>query len=759
MGLCDDAETDMRLPAVLPQTVDVRWLHGIPVALIIGAVALANALYLSGTVDPNPLYQQSGLATRLQPGWLPGLDTIDPNAGFTSQAVGRRAVLEWLRGRVPWWNAYEGIGAPLAGGMNSAALFPLVVLIGFPSGQVMFFAVLETVAGIATYLLLRRLSVSRVPALAGGIAFALNGTFAWFRYVASNPIAFLPLLLLGIECACEAADRERRSGFGLVAVALALSLYAGFPETAFLDGLLAVTWVIARAASLRGASRARFLAKVAGGGVTGVLLAAPIVVPFLDYLVYADVGGHTGAFANVHLQAEALPMLLLPYVYGPIFGFAAYDQTSTLTFVWSNVGGYLTTSVTTLALIGMLGGRLRPLRVGLTLWIAVALGKTYGITAATLLLNLVPGVSVTAFYRYVWPSLTMAVVVLASLGFEDIVTCEARRWKVAVAVGLAALVTAAFRIGAIPELARLIGAPHRHAWALASTAWAGALVVAVGTAALLSRGKLRTALITLLVTLDATTLFIVPELSAPRAATLDVAPVTFLRSHLGTSRFYTLGPIQPNYGSYFGIASINVNDTPIPRAWSSYIVDKLDPGAVPLLFTGTRPQDPRTRPAAAEAFLEHLASYEEVAVKYVVAPARFTFPKTPVSESLRLVFSDAAATIFELPHPRPYFEASAGECMLEPAGRERVRTSCPRAFTLVRRELFMPGWKAFADGETLRVEKGGELFQAVEIPAGTHVVRYRYVPPYFGAMLLAFASGVLVLVLTEVRRRRSLGAP
>jgi len=739
--------------------VDARWPHAFPVALIIGAVALANALYLSGTVDPNPLYQQSGLATRLQPGWLPGLDTIDPNAGFNSQALGRRAVLEWLRGRVPWWNAYEGIGAPLAGGMNSAALFPLVALMGFPSGQVTFFAVLETVAGIATYLLLLRLSVSRAPALAGGIAFALNGTFAWFRYVASNPIAFLPLLLLGVERACEAADRERRSGFGLVAVALALSLYAGFPETAFLDGLLAVTWVIARAASLRGASRTRFLAKVAGGGVTGVLLAAPIVVPFLDYLVYADIGGHTGAFANVHLQTEALPMLLLPYVYGPIFGFTAYDRTSTLTSVWSNVGGYLTTSVATLALIGMLGRRLRPLRVGLVLWIAVALGKTYGITAATLLLNLVPGVSVTAFYRYVWPSLTMAVVVLASLGFEDIVIGEARRWKVAVAVGLAALVTAAFRIGAIPELARLVGAPHRHAWALASTAWAGALVVAVGTAALLLRGGLRTALITSLVMLDATTLLIVPELSAPRAATLDVAPVTFLRSHLGTSRFYTLGPIQPNYGSYFGIASINVNDTPIPRAWSSYIVDKLDPGAVPLIFTGTRPQDPRTRPAAAEAFLEHLVSYQEVAVKYVVAPAGFTFPKTPVSESLRLVFSDAVATIFELPHPRPYFEASVGECTLEPAGRERVRTSCPRAFTLVRRELFMPGWKAFADGETLRVEKGGELFQAVEIPAGTHVVRYRYVPPYFGAMLLAFASGVLVLVFAEARRRRTLAAP
>ena len=43
-------------------------------------------------------------------------------------------------------------------------------------------------------------------------------------------------------------------------------------------------------------------------------------------------------------------------------------------------------------------------------------------------------------------------------------------------------------------------------------------------------------------------------LSAPPPTALSTGAVHWLQVHLGTSRFLTLGPIQPNYGSYFGIA-------------------------------------------------------------------------------------------------------------------------------------------------------------------------------------------------------------
>src|SRR5262245_19537927 len=91
--------------------------------LAIAAVVLvANSPSLLGLSDPNPLGPRSGLVSSVTPGPLPGERAIDPNDGFTSQALGRRAALDWLHLHVPWWNPYEGTGAPLAAEMQSAAL-------------------------------------------------------------------------------------------------------------------------------------------------------------------------------------------------------------------------------------------------------------------------------------------------------------------------------------------------------------------------------------------------------------------------------------------------------------------------------------------------------------------------------------------------------------------------------------------------------------------------------------------------------------
>jgi hypothetical protein len=94
-----------------------------PTIVIVVAVLLANALYLLGIVEANPLGPRSGLAASIVPGRLAGQPTIDPNAGFISQAVGHRAALDVLHGHLPWWDPYEGLGAPLAGGCRRRPSF------------------------------------------------------------------------------------------------------------------------------------------------------------------------------------------------------------------------------------------------------------------------------------------------------------------------------------------------------------------------------------------------------------------------------------------------------------------------------------------------------------------------------------------------------------------------------------------------------------------------------------------------------------
>src|SRR5580698_5243618 len=253
--------------------------HVVPLVCVLVAVAAANLPGLLHVVSTNPLALNADL-TPAKAGWLPGLPYIDGNAGFTTQALGHLAVLDWFHGHIPWWNPYEGLGSPLAGEMQSGAFFPLTVLLGLPQGLILIQLTLEVVTGWSTYFLLRRLGVGRCFSTSGGIAFALCGTYAWLAHAPIRPVALLPLSLLGVERAVEAARDHRRGGWHLLAVALALSVLAGFPETSFIDGLFVALWSVLRIAG-PGRGHWRSLSfKLTLGVVTGVALSAPLLVAF-----------------------------------------------------------------------------------------------------------------------------------------------------------------------------------------------------------------------------------------------------------------------------------------------------------------------------------------------------------------------------------------------------------------------------------------------------------------------------------------------
>jgi hypothetical protein len=115
-------------------------------------------------------------------------------------------------------------------------------------------------------------------------------------------------------------------------------------------------------------------------------------------------------------------------------------------------------------------------------------------------------------------------------------------------------------------------------------------------------------------------MFAIPTLSNLRGGTIDATAIGFLQRNLGLGRFYTLGPIAPNYGAYFGIASINHNYIPVPKLWVDWVTAHLDRGADPYCFTGNFTRDPR-QPSVAQELRRNLAAYEEVGVKYVVVAA------------------------------------------------------------------------------------------------------------------------------------------
>jgi hypothetical protein len=721
---------------------------------VAAAVVLANLPYLLGLFDPNPLGPRSGLLSEVTTGLLRGQPTIDPNNGFTAQALGHRAALDWLDLRLPWWNAYEGTGLPLAAEMQSAAMFPATILTLLDNGQLYERMLLEVIAGISTFLLLRRISVNVWASAAAAIAFALNGTFAWFSHAAINPVPFLPLLLLGIEIAYSAAVAGRRGAWWLIAVSGALSVYAGFPEVAYIDTLMAICWFAWRCGCL-GRERLRpFAAKAAAGGVVGTLLSAPILIPFLDLVDRAYLGLHEGGhYGSVHITSEGLPQLLLPYVYGPIFGFA--DQKQTLTSLWGHVGGYLSTSLLLLALLGLICRGRRGLRLALLVWIVLALARMYGLPLLGDVLGILPGISDVLFYRYAFASVELSVIILAALALDDLVRAPLPFRRLAWGALAALALVAVAAIGARPLANQLGPVFGDRPYYEASVVWGVGVVMAGAAAALLRDSRARVWAITLLVAADAMVLFAIPELSAPRNVRIDREPVAFLKRNLGNSRFFTLGPFQPNYGSYFGVASLNVNDVPVPSVFTDYVHGRLDSVTDPKLLVGNYGGGrPLFAPSPRQELIRNLDGYRAAAVRYVLTPPDAPLPQSP--STFTRVFRSPSTWIYRLAGAARYFAARG--CTVRPDGRESAGLTCAGPTTLVRRETDYPGWSARIDGQSARIRRADGLFQAVTVGPGSHRVEFSYLPPKAVWGLIAFAAGCAwLLVGAALGRRRRRG--
>jgi hypothetical protein len=257
----------------------------------------------------------------------------------------------------------------------------------------------------------------------------------------------------------------------------------------------------------------------------------------------------------------------------------------------------------------------------------------------------------------------------------------------------------------------------------------------------------------LVVAIDALVLFAVPEASAPRRVQVDLVPLTFLQRHLGLARFFTLGPLQPNYGSYFGIASLNVNDIPIPTAFRTYVHERLDQVVDPKVFVGDLGggRSPRA-PSPEDELQRNLAGYRAAGVKYVLSPAGRVLPERPAT--FRLVLRTPSTWIYRLSGSASYFSSSERGCAVLARTRTSVRLSCPRQALLIRRETHLPGWSARIDGRRARIHSVDGLFQGVTVPEGSHQVTFSYSPPYVNWGFLAFAAGSGWLLLTPFAGHR-----
>jgi hypothetical protein len=247
----------------------------------------------------------------LAPGLRPGNDLLtDPAHLFQPWLI--YAVSEVWQGRIPLWNPHVFAGSPFFANPQSALLFPLnwVALIVPVAWAFALIAILKVAAiGLATYWFLRVRALHPLAALMGAISFMWSGlVIVWLQWTYATTLIFFPMLFASVECL---RIRPGRRAIALVALTVALGVWAGYPQGLALALASASAWALWRA---HGAA-VSFLLRYAAGVALGLLLASIQLLPFIEYAQLSAVLATREAWMpTMSVSFRSAINLLVPYL-------------------------------------------------------------------------------------------------------------------------------------------------------------------------------------------------------------------------------------------------------------------------------------------------------------------------------------------------------------------------------------------------------------------------------------------------------------
>ena len=134
-------------------------------------------------------------------------------------------------------------------------------------------------------------------------------------------------------------------------------------------------------------------------------MSLPILVPFADFTKVANLGHHTAAIdGTAHISIHAIQMFFDPYVHGTLL-----RRTRTSRACGEASAGTSPASVGALALLGLFGDRLRPLRIYLAAWTVIGLCGAWNFLELRKVWNLIPLIQNVSFGRYIMSSCELSI--------------------------------------------------------------------------------------------------------------------------------------------------------------------------------------------------------------------------------------------------------------------------------------------------------------------------------------------------------------
>jgi hypothetical protein len=132
---------------------------------------------------------------------------------------------------------------------------------------------------------------------------------------------------------------------------------------------------------------------------------------------------------------------------------------------------------------------------------------------------------------------------------------------------------------------------------------------------------------------------------------------------------------------------------------------------------------------------------QALGLTYLVLGQPLSRSSVPTPAAADLLLPGPPVWIYRLPgaKPRGQFSDGSGTVKIESSrpGRVELIASSPTGGLLVLHDTYFPGWIAQVDDKSVPIRRAESLFRAVQVPAGTHHVSFRFAPFSLGNLRTA----------------------
>jgi hypothetical protein len=691
----------------------------------------------------------------------------------------------------PLWDPDLCCGAPNLGSIQGALLFPIRLLLAplgpfYASGPAAFLKV--CLAGWFMMLYAGVLGVSRSGAFLAGLVFSLSGfMIVWLGHPHVNCAMWMPLLFYFVEKTFRhdpgnaLSPSALRSWAGF-AVAFSFMILGGHPPTAVHVTIILVIYFIFRLAGRPQDHLWQRLGLLAGSVAVGLLLAAPQILPYLEYYQQSSSALASASLRrwSSHLDLSSLIHFLLPNIMGnPAVGFEDLPRL----LGWHEIENFNERT----GYVGILPLFLAACSIALRrckfvkFFTSLAIGSllvVYGIWPFPALMRMLPVLSSINHMRLLLVA-GFSVAVLAGFGWDEVFmrrTAPQRTWIIAggfcAVVGLALF---CFWVVIGPNLRALD--PVHWAFFVRQLLILGAGMVAVLLLALWPvhwKSWVPTVVCLGWTAADLLCFGMGYNPSISRDLYYPETPaIEFLQKD--RSEFRIFGPgnvLPPNSAEVFGLSDMRGCDFMTVRRYEELITGHAgafffyqNPGTFPPTFgmlnakyflsPAAAPLNPQLFELiyAREIFIYRFKDYLDRALlvfDYQVEPDRAATLNAVASPDfnprrLLLLEDQPPPATMKMNAVIPAHRNSSVQIVSYEPDDVKIDAVLSRPGYLLLLDTYFPGWSATVNGESSPVLRADYNFRAVSLPAGKSTVSFSYRPASLRIGLYLFAAGALAV--------------